>query len=136
MPLTRGQRVRLQEELDDKGLTAKDASLRTKWRTGRKVGRSLNATYLSQVLSQKARGALDVIEWVCEDNGLDFQHVKTDKRSSSPKGPPAAAAAPLDFDRLRFLIESALQVYGANPQQAVEMAKTVLSTWRGKQSHG
>jgi len=151
MPLTQLQRNRLRDELEEKGITPKAASLNTKWRTGRRMGRSLNETYISQVISSKKRGSLDIIEWVCEDNGLDFDYVKNGPRPPAEKtGKRLVAADVADMQSqlatlramrvrstalLAELIESALRVHGAEPQAAASIAETILRTWQAKLSH-
>lgn len=133
MPLSDAQRARFREELERKGVDSKKAaSVKAKWPSGKKAGKPLSDTYISQALG-KGRGSYQGLKLISDAFKLDFAYIESGVR---PLSLPAPAHSPphLDYGALAGLIQSALLLCGAKPQAASSLAETVVSTWRARQS--
>jgi len=137
MPISDAQRARFREEMDRVGVDSKKAaSVKARWKSGPKAGKPLSDSYISQALN-KGRGSYQGMELICEATGGDWPYVKDGKRTPpfiKGQGPRSVTSPPLDFDALRDLIASALGIAGMSPQDAASLAKSVVKTWRDRQS--
>jgi len=139
MPLSDEQRLRLRQELDRVGASKnlKEASTMIRWPSGPKRGRRVGNTYLRDVLNKPDHGTYQMIELYSAVLHMDWPFIKDGEPETlllpAPKGAVPAAHV-LDFDMLRDLIASALQLYGASPPDALLMAKRVLQTWKAHES--